>query len=104
SALRSLRVRFDQPLAPPEHPRRPGPRGINERTFVVEFGEQLERYGKEDLDFVDWVKPPYLSPDRRTAIYDIRNPGACVNHVIHVKLRCDFILDCHGNPVDGDHL
>jgi hypothetical protein len=21
-----------------------------------------------------------------------------------VTLRCDFILDCHGNPVDGTHL
>jgi hypothetical protein len=19
-------------------------------------------------------------------------------------LLCDFILDCHGNPVDGDHM
>jgi hypothetical protein len=104
SEFKSLRVRFDRPLARPHHPGRPGPVGINERTFVVQFGEQLEGFGKEDLDFVDWAKPPYLTPDRMTAVYEIRNPGACVNHVVHVTLRCDFIVDCADNPVDGDHL
>jgi hypothetical protein len=104
SEFRSLRVRFDRPLARPVHPNRPGPVGINERTFVVQYGEQLEGYGKEDLDFVDWARPPYLTPDRKTAVYEIRNPRACVNHVIHVTLRCDAIVDCDGNPVDGDHL
>jgi hypothetical protein len=30
-------------------------------------------------------------------------PGLQGQFVI-VTLLCDFILDCHGNPVDGDHL
>ena len=24
--------------------------------------------------------------------------------MVHVTLKCDFIVDCLGNPVDGDHL
>jgi hypothetical protein len=104
SELRSLRVRFHRPLAACRNPGRPGPVGINERTFVVQWGEQIVGRGGEDLDFVDWQNPPYLTRDRRTAVYEVRNPGACLNHVIHVTLRCDFILDCAKNPVDGDHL
>jgi hypothetical protein len=26
------------------------------------------------------------------------------NNIVYVSLKCDFILDCHGNPVDGNHL
>jgi hypothetical protein len=104
SDIHELRVRFDRPLMLPEHPRRPGPRGINERTFVVQYGEQLPDRQMEDLDFVEYRRRPHLSPDRRTAIYQIRKPGTYRSHIIHVTLRCDFILDCWRRPVDGDHL
>jgi hypothetical protein len=104
SDLHSLRVRFDRPLREAEHPNRPGPRGINERTFVVQYGEQMEGAQVEDLDFVEFQRPPHLLPDRRTAIYEIERRRRYPDHVIHVTLRCDFIVDCHGNPVDGDHL
>jgi hypothetical protein len=104
SALRSLKVRFERPLLPSEHPTRPGPRGINERTFVVEYGEQLEDRQMEDLDFVEYGRPPYLASDRRTAVYEIRKPLTYRSHILQVTLRCDFIVDCHGHAVDGDHL
>jgi hypothetical protein len=104
SALKALRVRFDRPLMPPEYPRRPGPRGINERTFVVQYGQQTDDHQMEDLDFVEYRRPPYLLPDRQTAVYEIRKPASYRSHVIHVTLRCDFIVDCRRQPVDGDHL
>lgn len=104
SDLDQLRVRFDRPLRQAEHPWRPGPRGINERTFVVQYGEQIEGEQTEDLDFVEFARPPHLLPDRRTAVYEIERKHRYANHVLHVTLRCDFILDCHGNPVDGQHL
>ena len=25
-------------------------------------------------------------------------------NVVYISLKCDFILDCRGNPVDGNHL
>jgi hypothetical protein len=102
--LHSLRVRFDRPLLPPESPGWPGPRGINERTFVAQWGEQLEEIQTEDIDYIEYRTPPYLTPDRRMAVYEIRKPMTYSNHVIHVTLKCDFILDCRRNPVDGDHL
>lgn len=104
SELRSLSVRFDRALRPSENPLIPGPRGINERTFVVQYGQQLEDRQMEDLDFVEYVKPPYLMKDRQTAVYEIHKPLTYRSHVLHVTLRCDFIVDCHGNPIDGDHL
>ncbi len=24
--------------------------------------------------------------------------------MLHITIRCDFLLDCRKNPVDGDHL
>jgi hypothetical protein len=102
--LRSLKVRFDRPLLEPEFPGRPGPRGINERTFVVQYGEQLEDIQTEDIDFVEYERPPYLTDGRRTAVYEVRKPRSYLNHVIHVTLKCDFILDCRRNPVDGNFL
>jgi hypothetical protein len=102
--LRTLRVRFDRPLLDAEHPERPGPRGVNERTFVVQYGQQYEQRQMEDLDFVEYRRPPYLTADGRTAVYEIRNPLSYRSHILHVTIRCDFLLDCRRNPVDGDHL
>ena len=104
SALKTLKVRFDRPLLPAEHPKRPGPRGINERTFVVQYGEQRDDRQMEDLDFVEYARAPYLSPDGRTAFYEIRKPATYRSHILHVTLRCDFLLDCRRRPVDGEHL
>ncbi len=100
SDFRQLSLRFDRMLAAPLDSFAAGPVGINERTFQVQYGAQ-----REDLDFVLYDKvPPHLMPDRRTAIFDIAPSDDYLNSTIHVTLRCDFILDCRDNPVDGDHL
>jgi hypothetical protein len=106
NAPRALIVRFDRELFVETQPHHyPGPRGINERTFVVQYGEQAERRQIEDLDFVAYRRPPYLMADRRTAVYEFDKPfRAYRDHVIHVTLRCDFIIDCRKHPVDGNHL
>lgn len=99
SDFKSLSVRFDRKLSNPHYPNAPGPVGINERTFVVQYGQQ-----REDLDFVMFSKAPYLLADQRTAVFEVFQPEEYEGDTIHVTLRCDFIVDCHDNPVDGDHL
>lgn len=101
SDFTQLSVRFDRALAAPgKNPDAAGPVGINECTFVAQAGGQ-----REDLDFVMYIdRPPHLLPDRRTAVFDVLNPKQYLNQTIYVTLRCDFILDCRGNPVDGNHL
>jgi hypothetical protein len=93
-------IRFDRPLAMPAGDGPAGATGINERTFYMQFGEPYE-----NLDVVAYAnRPPYLLADRRTAVFDVNLPENHIGHAIQVTLRCDFILDCHGNPVDGTHL
>ncbi len=101
SRFKTLRIGFDRELRAPWHgPFPPGPYGINECTFVVRYGDQHE------LDFVHCTheRPPRLAADRRTALFEVERPRQYVHRVIHVMLRCDFILDCHGHPVDGSFL
>jgi hypothetical protein len=92
-------VRFDRALSIPADSQEAGPAGINERTFVMQAGQQ-----REDLDFVMFTEPPHLLADRRTAVFDVVRPQQYIGQTIQVTLRCDFILDCRGNPVDGTHL
>ncbi|CAN7806228.1 hypothetical protein LJR267_010701 [Paraburkholderia hospita] len=99
SQLSEVSVRFDRPLAEQKDNEEAGPVGINERTFVMQAGEQ-----REDLDFVMFNKVPHRLPDGRTVVHDVVRPEQYIGHTIQVTLRCDFILDCHGNPVDGTHL
>lgn len=99
SDFKELRVRFDRKLQDPKYELASGPRGINERTFMAQAGQQ-----REDLDFVMYRERPKLMPDCRTAVFEVLKPEEYVHQVVHVTLRCDFILDCDGNAVDGDHL
>lgn len=99
SQFRQVSVRFDRMLAVTPDRRPFGPTGINERTFVMQAGEQ-----REDLDFVMYRTLPHLLDDRRTAQFDVIDPDDYIGHTVQVTLRCDFILDCHDNPVDGTHL
>jgi hypothetical protein len=80
--------------------------GISEYTFVVEYGGV-----QRDLETLppDRDAPPHVEDGCR-AVFTIdrdylgprgRNLG---NNVVYVTLHCDFILDCHGNPVDGNFL
>jgi len=99
SDLKQLSVRFDRMLAEPKEESVAGPSGINELTFFAQYGGR-----REDLDFVLFDKQPRLLADRRTAVFDVIRSNDCLNHIVDVTLRCDFIIDCNGNPVDGNHL
>jgi hypothetical protein len=97
-----LRVSFDRKLLPAEG----DATGINLYTFVVQYGgaqqdieflpfdQEHEPTLEEDCVAVFTIDPDYLR-GRRTTI---------ANSTVYVTLKCDFILDCHENPVDGDHL
>jgi hypothetical protein len=105
----SLRVTFDRKLH--KSPKRqydyehPLGWGVNEATFVVQFGEQYE-----DLDFVLYEEPPRLLDDQLTAEYkfDPRQTkrgrySHLEGHTIWVTLKCDFLYDCHSVRVDGNN-
>lgn len=98
--LRKLRVRFDRRL----HPER---NGIGPFTFVVQFGG-----GYEDLDFVVSCDKPEVH-NGCEAVFEMddrrRHQGEAAfayleNQTVFITLKCDFILDCHGEPVDGNHV
>lgn len=107
--LGRLEVRFDRRLKRPGRgPGECGPHGVNPCTFVVQFGG-----GYEDLDFVTYDDPPRVEHDC-VAVYSLDPRGRehrhnlpfsyLENHTVFVTLKCDFILDCHDVPVDGNHL
>lgn len=79
--------------------------GINEHTFHVQYGgaqQDLELLSsndeegptvEDDCRAVFQIDAAYLSGKRNIA-----------GSTVYVTLRCDFVLDCHGRPVDGEHL
>ena len=84
--------------------------GINRRTFTVQVGGETG-----PLEFLPFLAnhQPYLDDDGCTAVYVIdpnylRETGwgreNIADSFVYVTLRCDFVLDCHGTPVDGNHL
>jgi hypothetical protein len=100
-----LEVRFDRRLLESEG----DGTGVNEFTFVVQYGG-LER----NLEFVRSTEDsaPGVSPDDPcVAVFEIdrsfyEHPrrASLIGNEVYVTLKCDFILDCHGNPVSGRHL
>lgn len=101
-----LRITFDRKLLPGDPDNMAT--GINGSTFVVEAHRQADvRYELELLH--NDGQPPYLAEDGCTAVFKIddellegrQNLG---DYLLHVVLRCNFILDCHRRPVDGDHM
>lgn len=109
SHLRQLRIRFDRRLRHPHgRPGYCGPHGINPCTFVVQAGG-----GYEDLDFITYSEPPQLEHDcvavftidPRANDYNHDLPYAYLeNQTVFITLKCDFLPDCHGVAVDGNHL
>jgi hypothetical protein len=81
--------------------------GINGYTFIVEYGGV-----QRDIEFLpfDRDNPPRLEDDCRAVFsidpdyIDERERDNIAGNVVYVTLKCDFILDCHNNPLDGDHL
>jgi hypothetical protein len=103
--LHRLIVHFDRPLRRYEEddPQRYA-LGINAHTFLVQW-----KGDEESLEFIPAHPrhPPHYSPNLGAAVFVIdpyfleRLRGEIT---VYVTLRCDFILDEHGKPVDGDHL
>jgi hypothetical protein len=97
---RTLKIWFDRPL-------RAGAgeaTGINRYTFVVQYGN-IQR----GLEFLDPLEPPTLEEDGCVAAFriddDYFKPGRTLaENDFYVTLKCDFLLDCHGLAVDGDHI
>jgi hypothetical protein len=105
-----LRITFDRKLAPAESAE--SGTGINLATFVVQYAQS-----QADLEYLEPAEGyPRLDETGCTAIFrlpeerlrrkggrygrDSLTPGTRVL----VTLRCDFLLDCQGQPVDGNHL
>lgn len=96
---RRLEVRFDRKLLPPSGDRT----GITPFTFVVQYGGV-----QHDLEFLPSEEDPTMEDDC-VAVFTIDHDyfdrrRSIAGNVIYVTLKCDFILDCHNNPVDGDFL
>jgi hypothetical protein len=96
-----LRVLFDRKLKPANGLKN----GINEFTFVVQHGDL-----DENLEFLTPGEESPSVEDDRWAVFSIDDRllysrrGDLTGRTIYVTLKCDFILDCHNNAVDGNHL
>lgn len=96
-----LTVRFDRQLLPAEGEAT----GIGEHTFAARYGGV-----QQDLEFL--ASPEEAIPrleDGCLAVYPVdpsylKGKRNIAGNMVYVTLRCDFVLDCHGIPVDGDHL
>jgi hypothetical protein len=96
---RRLTVRFDRKLLPADGDKT----GVNPFTFVVQYGGV-----QDDLEILRSEEDPTLEDDC-VAVFTIdrdyfRRNHSIAGNVVYVALKCDFILDCHNNPVDGDFL
>jgi hypothetical protein len=102
--LKRLEIRFDRRLRPTSfHRGFRGPSGVNSATFVVQCSGRFVPHPH--------AEPPHAEHDS-IAVFtidpkpdDFRGSFAYLeNQDIFITLKCDFILDCHDIPVDGDHL
>jgi hypothetical protein len=95
-----LEVRFDRKLLPAQG----YATGINEFTFVVQYGG-----AQRDIEFLPSEPGGPILEDDCLAVFPIdpeyigRRKNIAGDDV-WVTLKCDFILDCHEQPVDGDYL
>lgn len=93
-----LEMRFDRPLQPSTS----DGLGINEYTMTVQYAE-----AQQQLEFLpyDLGNRPKLE-NNCLAVYtmDLEDiPRSIIGSNVYITLYCDFVPDCHGNPVDGDH-
>jgi hypothetical protein len=100
-----LRIRFDRPLRPSHG----AGHGVNPYTFVVRYATGPA----ESLEFLPFPddRPARLEDDDCVAVFTI-DPTYIADHgrrtlrdtTVYVSLHCDFIQDCRGVPIDGNHL
>jgi hypothetical protein len=93
-----LRVTFDRDLQRAAEPW--SATGINRATFRVEHAGEDEVPNAAPSE-----DGPHMEDDW-TAVYkvDDRRCKDLVGDLVVVTIRCDFVLDCHGQAVDGNHL
>jgi hypothetical protein len=104
-----LKIYFDRKLHDPTEEEE-GRIGVNEHTFVITYHRQAD--GAYPLQvLLNDSHPPQIENEAGTcaAVFYIDDDllGGNVNigdSILYVTLKCDFILDCHHRPVDGDHL
>ena len=101
-----LRVRFDRKLLPADSAE--SGTGINLATFVVQYAQ-----AQADLEYLEPAEGyPRLDETGCEAIFRLpderlsrrRRASLTPGTRVLVTLRCDFLLDCRGQPVDGNHL
>lgn len=100
-----LRIRFDRKLLQSEGLRS----GINAMTFVVQYGGV-----QRDIEYLSSQKGhlPKLDDNECEAVFTIdpdylgesKDEENIANNWVYITLKCDFILDCHAIPVDGNFL
>jgi hypothetical protein len=93
-----LTVTFDRKLLEAPH----DGWGVNEFTFTIQYwgAQHSPEYLPGNVS---------LSEDHCKAIFTIeesflKNLKKIIHDTISISLKCDFILDCHGEPVDGNYL
>jgi hypothetical protein len=97
---RQLRVRFSRPLLKADGERT----GVLEQTFWVEYSDSnysVNIISPESLTIEDGGRVAVFTLPYIRKWFERRE---IVNSTIFIKLKCDFILDCHHTPVDGEHL
>ena len=101
-----LEIYFDRKIQPPPSDGNDG-RGVNEHTLKVQFqgAQELidlpfdQKYRpkvENDSVAVFAIDPDYVTGSGRQ--HDLEDK------TIYVTLYCDYVIDQHGNPVDGDFL
>jgi hypothetical protein len=85
--------------------------GISPYTFTVELiGSDRDVQYLNDPDKILDDGRVYLSDDKYYAVYMIDTEelsgqrNILEKYALYITLKCDFILDCHGRAVDGNHL
>jgi hypothetical protein len=93
-----LKVTFDREVKPAVGPW--SGTGINRSTFTVRYAGEDEQPDTAPSEHGPQMENPW------TAVYriDERRCRDLVGDVVFVTIRCDFVLDCHDEPVDGNHL
>jgi hypothetical protein len=100
---RGLVIEFDHPVRRFKGHRK----GVNAFTFLVEY----RTHGGHWLP-LDFDEPPYLEDNGRFAVYRIHpkyfhardHCRRVLGKMVRVTLKCDFIVDEQGLPVDGNFL
>jgi hypothetical protein len=99
-----LEIRFDRKIRPATENRGVG---VSEFTFQVQFGGV-----QEDIRFLPfhYKEPPTLVDDH-VAVFQIdpryldsESRDDLKDKIVYITLKCDFVVDCRGMPVDGSHL